>query len=115
MHLIAVRSLIELVSRLNPEGAAFAAVKRSAHWRGRGTGRARGSNGGGLMSERNRRGRREQTQYREFRELGRRDYRPDQPWREEQRSRYSDEPYGSERERRFGQGHGYGFGEADRS
>jgi hypothetical protein len=52
------------------------------------------------MSERNRRGRREHGQYRESREFGRRDYGHDQPWREEQRSRYADEPYsGSTRDR----------------
>lgn len=66
------------------------------------------------MSERNRRGRREHGQYREFRESGRRGYGQDQPWREERRSRYPDEPYGSESERRFRQGYGYGFSEADR-
>jgi hypothetical protein len=66
------------------------------------------------MSERNRRGRREHGQFRESREFGRRGDGQDQPWREEQRSRYSDEPYGSERDRRFGQGYGYGSSGADR-
>lgn len=66
------------------------------------------------MSERNRRGRREHGQDRESREFGRRDYGQDQPWREEQRWRYPDEPYRGERERRFGQGYGYGLSDADR-
>jgi BON domain len=66
------------------------------------------------MSERNRRGRREHGQYRGSREFGRRDYGQDQPWREEPRFRYPDEPYRGERERRFGPGYGYGFSDADR-
>ena len=58
------------------------------------------------MSDRNRRGRREHRQYRESREFERRDYGQDQPWREERRARDPDEPYGSDRERRFGPGYG---------
>lgn len=66
------------------------------------------------MSERNRRERREHRQYRESRASARREYGQDQPWREEPRSRYPNEPYGGEREREFGHGYGYGFGDSDR-